>query len=104
DEWVVYGLGNFLTNQSANCCVAASQDGVIVQVTVGDGQPGGPARVLDVAAVPTRVDRAGGYRVHPVLAGIADPATPPERRAELERSRDRTLEALGLMGVPVTVS
>ena len=25
DEWVVFGLGNFPSNQSANCCVAASQ-------------------------------------------------------------------------------
>jgi hypothetical protein len=103
-EYVVYGLGNFLTNQSANCCVAASQDGVIVQVTVGDAAPGGPAVVQAVDAVPTWVDRARGYRVLPVLAGIGDPATAPEVRAELERSRDRTLEALTLFGLPVAVS
>lgn len=30
DEYVVYGMSNFLTNQSASCCVLGSQDGVIV--------------------------------------------------------------------------
>ena len=25
DEWVVFGLGNFLSNQSANCCVAPAR-------------------------------------------------------------------------------
>ncbi|NIR36186.1 MAG: CapA family protein, partial [Actinobacteria bacterium] len=34
DEWVVFGLGNFLSNQSANCCVTASQDGMIATVTL----------------------------------------------------------------------
>jgi hypothetical protein len=103
-EFVVYGVGNFLTNQSANCCVAATQDGVIVQVAVGDVAPGGPAVVQGVTAIPTWVDRANGYRVRPVLTGIGDPATSPDVRAELERSRDRTLEALTRLGAPLAVS
>jgi hypothetical protein len=31
---VVFGLGNFLSNQSANCCAAGAQDGLIMQVDI----------------------------------------------------------------------
>ena len=29
-KYVVYGIGNFLSNQSGECCPTSSQDGVIV--------------------------------------------------------------------------
>jgi poly-gamma-glutamate capsule biosynthesis protein CapA/YwtB (metallophosphatase superfamily) len=33
-KWVAFGLGNSLSAQSAACCPAATQDGVLLQVTV----------------------------------------------------------------------
>jgi hypothetical protein len=30
--WVVFGAGNLLSNQSAACCPAASQDGMLVRL------------------------------------------------------------------------
>jgi poly-gamma-glutamate synthesis protein (capsule biosynthesis protein) len=35
--WVVFGAGNLLSNQSAACCVAASQDGMLVRLHVRVG-------------------------------------------------------------------
>ena len=95
DEVVVYGLGNFLSNQSAACCVAASQDGVIVEVTLAERD--GQIAVESVGSVPTWVDRSD-YSVVPVSDALSDPDLAPGRRAELEASLERTVEAIGLLG------
>ncbi|MDW3217845.1 MAG: CapA family protein [Acidimicrobiales bacterium] len=60
DEWVVYGLGNFLSNQSANCCVTASQDGMIATVTLLENGAG-EIEAVGVHITPTWVDRQNGY-------------------------------------------
>ncbi|MEM8707097.1 MAG: CapA family protein [Actinomycetota bacterium] len=67
DEWVVFGLGNFLSNQSANCCVAASQDGMIATVELLENDAG-VIEAVGVHYIPTWVDRADGYRIR-----VADP-------------------------------
>ena len=36
---VVFGLGNFLSNQSANCCARGAQDGLIMQVNIQELPP-----------------------------------------------------------------
>ena len=36
DLWVVWGMGNLLSNNSPRCCPAESTDGVVVTVTIGD--------------------------------------------------------------------
>lgn len=41
---VAFGLGNFLSNQSAACCATASQDGVIVRFEVEEDAPRGTSR------------------------------------------------------------
>ncbi|MEQ8840734.1 MAG: CapA family protein [Acidimicrobiales bacterium] len=92
DEWVVFGLGNFLSNQSANCCVAASQDGMIAHVTLLEGADGSIA-VDGVAYTPTWVDRAEGYVIRvadgtPGREGLADTlAASAARTAEVVMSR-----------------
>lgn len=65
-RWVVYGTGNLLSNQTAACCPAASQDGVLVllHLRVGDGR----ARVARIRYVPTVV-RHPDYTVVPVWRG-----------------------------------
>ena len=67
DEWVVYGVGNFLSNQSANCCVAASQDGMIATVELFETAPG-EIEAVGVHYIPTWVDRGNGYVIR-----VADP-------------------------------
>jgi poly-gamma-glutamate capsule biosynthesis protein CapA/YwtB (metallophosphatase superfamily) len=95
DEYVVYGLGNFLSNQTARCCPAHSQDGVLVVVTV---------EVRDETPVVTRVTyhptwvEPGTYRVLPVARALNDPATPPAQRAELERSWRHTVAVISALG------
>ncbi len=103
---VVFGLGNFLSNQSANCCAVGSQDGVIVQVHVHerpDDEGGG--FVTWLSYVPTWVDRSD-FTIRPVGRLLDDPSlvlTADERQL-FERSRSRTAEAIGALGNPLTVA
>jgi poly-gamma-glutamate synthesis protein (capsule biosynthesis protein) len=101
DRFVVYGLGNFLSNQSATCCAAGSQDGVIVQVHVQeergvDGQPVGFRTWLTY--VPTWVDRPD-FTIIPVVDALADPDLSSARQATLAASRERTADALRLLDI-----
>jgi len=90
DEWVVYGLGNFLSNQSAGCCqTTATQDGMIVTVDLNENSDG---RIVATSLhyVPTWVDRHHGYVIR-----VADPIQPrddlPQSTLdELARSVERT--------------
>ncbi|MCP5026280.1 MAG: CapA family protein [Actinomycetia bacterium] len=96
-EWVVYGLGNFLTNQAPGCCTAASEDGVIVEIDVGDTPEG--VKVIDVRAVATWVDRHAGHRIVPVGAALAAAEDGPDPR--FSASLARTAEVLGLFGLEI---
>ena len=51
--WVVFGEGNLLSNQSAACCPAATQDGMLVRLHLRVGPKRG--RVERVTYVPTWV-------------------------------------------------
>ena len=51
--WVVFGTGNLLSNQSAACCVAATQDGMLVRLHLRVGPR--RARVERVTYTPTWV-------------------------------------------------
>ena len=91
-KWVAYGMGNSLSNQTPACCAAGSQDGVMVQVTVGLDK--GVARVRAVRHVPTWVEHPSS-RVRPVLTALSDRSLPAAARQALEASRDRTTRAVG---------
>jgi poly-gamma-glutamate synthesis protein (capsule biosynthesis protein) len=95
DKYVVYGLGNFLSNQNPQCCPLAAQDGVIVTLHVD--QRGDRYLVTDVSYTPTWVER-GPYLVRPVASALDDPATPPAIRTELTASWSRTVVAIDAMG------
>jgi poly-gamma-glutamate synthesis protein (capsule biosynthesis protein) len=86
-EWVVYGLGNQLSNQSE----PERRDGLVVVVTVSE--VAGRFGVSALQAVPTWVDLAG-HRVLAVGPTLADPALDPARRAELSGSLVRTTAAV----------
>ena len=98
DEWVVYGLGNFLSNQSANCCVAASQDGMIATVQLNETSPG-TIEAVAVDYTPTWVDRGNGYVIR--VAGDRSGSGLPEATvAALATSWDRTTAVVGSRLLP----
>lgn len=101
DEWVVFGLGNFLSNQSASCCVAASQDGMIATVAIEETGPGtGVFAVSGVEYTPTWVDRGDGYRIRvanttPARAELGDVlAASAARTADVVASRLAPVDGL----------
>jgi poly-gamma-glutamate synthesis protein (capsule biosynthesis protein) len=102
EEFVVFGLGNFLTNQSASCCAVGTQDGVIVEVELQEvrGAAGEPASGSTIVAsgitvTPTRVDRSDDHRIVDVPAAIAASVAADEAPdADLMASWYRTAERI----------
>lgn len=95
DKYALYGLGNFLSNQSARCCPAATQDGVIALVDVQ--RRGSRLVAVRVRYSPTWVE-LGTYRVLQVAVALDDPAAPAARRVALTASWRRTVAAVSLLG------
>jgi poly-gamma-glutamate synthesis protein (capsule biosynthesis protein) len=81
---VAYGLGNFLSNQSAGCCAVASQDGMMLLVRA-HRHPGG-WMFDEFRYVPTWVDRRDGY--------VITPASDSSELAVLRQATVRTREVL----------
>jgi hypothetical protein len=86
---VVFGEGNLISNQTSACCPTASQDGMIVLLTIIVDSHG--ARVAFIRYVPIWV-RHPDYVVLP--AGIAW-RTDPADAAALRASYDRTVAKVG---------
>jgi len=93
--WVVFGLGNVLSNHPAGpSWPASSQDAAVVETRLTVGSNGHV--VVDRPVVrPTWVDKGNGWVVHPVLSDLADPNTPPWLRTQLETSLRRTRQIVG---------
>lgn len=90
DTWVIYGLGNLISNQSSACCVSAAQDGLMVRIDLVEDLAEGDVDVDRLVFTPIRVDRAG-YFVTPVAEALADPTLAGSlSAAELSASWDRT--------------
>ncbi len=87
-KYVVYGTGNFLSNQSGECCPTSSQDGVIV--TLPFTEKSGAWSVGSITYTPTYVDRFGGYVILPVASAYNDPTTSPAMKQQLAASFQRT--------------
>ena len=90
-KYVVFGMGNFLSNQSWECCPEQTQDGVIVRLSVRENAAG-KLRVAGVRYTPTWVNR-GPFEILPVAGALRSPDTPPELGAELQESWTRTVAA-----------
>jgi poly-gamma-glutamate capsule biosynthesis protein CapA/YwtB (metallophosphatase superfamily) len=95
-RFAVYGAGNLLSNQSAACCVDATQDGLIALVRVrADGRR---ARVTRVDYVPIRVEHPG-FVVQPVGPRVRQLVAAGEGRGaladELRESYRRTVAVAG---------
>jgi poly-gamma-glutamate capsule biosynthesis protein CapA/YwtB (metallophosphatase superfamily) len=88
-KWVAFGMGNSLSAQSAACCPAATQDGVLLQVTVV--RKAGRFVVGTVRYTPTWVEHPS-YRIYPVPEALARGSGSP---AMLRASLQRTTAAIG---------
>jgi hypothetical protein len=73
---------------------ASSQDGAVLRVTM-QRRPDGTIAVGRPEVTPTWVDRDNGWVVRPVIADLADPATPAAVRAQLSASLERTRAVVG---------
>jgi poly-gamma-glutamate synthesis protein (capsule biosynthesis protein) len=97
--YVVWGLGNQLANQPET----GRSDGLTAVVTVSRGVDG-TYHASGIQAVPTYIE-PGTFRVLPISRTLADPATPPGLRADLEASYHRTEAVLATsptVGVTLT--
>lgn len=93
--WVVYGLGNMISNlPTSDQWPAACEDGAVATFTVTVGVDG-TATVGRPNIEPTWVERDGGWVVHAVRTLLADPAIGDGTRGRLERSLARTAAVLG---------
>jgi poly-gamma-glutamate synthesis protein (capsule biosynthesis protein) len=104
DKVVLYGIGNFLSNQSpqsCNSCPAASQDGMIFTVTVEETAPG-VFETTQVNVTPTYVDRSF-YEIVPVPQGLADPDVAPGLADALRGSWERVNQAIFALDAPTSL-
>jgi poly-gamma-glutamate capsule biosynthesis protein CapA/YwtB (metallophosphatase superfamily) len=86
---VVFGEGNLVSNQTAACCPAASQDGLIALLRITVGSDG--AKVSAIDYVPTWV-RHPDYAILPVGVGLRRRLAPAR---VLRASRHRTVRVAG---------
>lgn len=93
--WVAYGLGNFISNQSGECCTVRTDSGLLLTATFRK-PVNGPVVVDAVEWSSVTVDRPGGHRVLPmsqdVAAGQGDGTL---SAAELVTRHTRVVEAAG---------
>jgi poly-gamma-glutamate capsule biosynthesis protein CapA/YwtB (metallophosphatase superfamily) len=88
DKYVVFGMGNLLSNQSpAAGLKPQTQDGGIVSVHVVRT---GTRWVADRVTVTATYCQIGPYTVWPVTKALADPSTPSTLRGKLAASLART--------------
>ena len=98
DTFVIYGLGNFLSDMPTNPkdppWPASTQDGAIVstKITVtADGK----VSVAKPVVTPTWVDRDTGWQIRSVVSDITNNLISGATRAELQASLKRTTMVLG---------
>jgi hypothetical protein len=92
DMWVVWGLGNMLSNNATSCCPVTTADGLLVTAEFS-GTPGHGAEVSGVRVTPTWNERTT-FRVLPAAATLAAPDVPPELAADLRASFERTIDTV----------
>jgi len=93
--WVAYGLGNLLSNQSADCCDARTSNGVLLSATFTQDAPDDPTRVTGVRWTGTTVDIGAGHEVHALPDVLGDPGLTSLSEAELAARQERVQEAVG---------
>lgn len=97
-KYVVYGMGNFLSNQRSGNVRVGTEDGVLVQARVWE-QADGSFSVSYIDYTPTYVEE-GTYRILPVPQTLNAPGNSPALVAALETSWERTQERINRLGTP----
>ena len=93
--WVVFGLGNILSNlPTSSNWPAASQDAMVATVPITVGRDGA-VEVGRPIVHPTWVDKDANWTVRDVLAELGRGDLSPELRAQLQRSLERTAAVVG---------
>jgi poly-gamma-glutamate capsule biosynthesis protein CapA/YwtB (metallophosphatase superfamily) len=88
DKFVVYGMGNLLSNQSPRAGLKPqTEDGAVVSVHL---VPEGGRWVADKVTITATYCEIGPYTVWPVTQTLKDPSTPASLRAQLKASLART--------------
>ena len=96
--WVIYGLGNFLSDMPTTPkdppWPASTQDGAIVttKITVASD---GKVLVAKPVVTPTWVDRNSGWQIRSVVSDLKNNVISGTTRAELQASLKRTKSVLG---------
>ncbi len=90
--WTAFGLGNFLSNQGTQCCVADTNSGVLLAATIAVDPDGGVA--VDAGWTGITVDRLDGHRMH-VLGDILDDGAGTLTAAEAKARHARVGAAVG---------
>lgn len=90
--WVAYGLGNYISNQSADCCVPQASNGLMMFATA-HVPPTGPVRVTDIKWLGVTVDRLGQHQLFPLAAGAE--ATGKLSASQMETRYGQVREAVG---------
>lgn len=89
EMWVVWGLGNLLSNNSPRCCTGDATDGLVVTVAVGDREDRTGVEVRSITYTPTWNERTG-FRVLPaaetLAAGEVDAGLAEALRASWQRT------------------
>ena len=97
DTWVIYGLGNFLSNMPTvpkdPPWPSSTQDGAIVTTTISLS-PGGTVAVAQPRVVPTWVDRISGWQIRPVVEDLKNLDISGATRTALQDSLRRTKRIL----------
>ena len=92
--WVVFGLGNVLSNlPTSNRWPAASQDAVVVTIDIAVDDTS--VSVGRPVAIPTWVDKDAGWVIRVVDTELARDDLSAGQRGRLEQSRERTTRVLG---------
>jgi poly-gamma-glutamate capsule biosynthesis protein CapA/YwtB (metallophosphatase superfamily) len=97
DEWVVYGMGNLLSNQGSQG--PDKLEGLLVRFTFTE-LPNGRWRVGKAEFAAVLTDDRGPIRVVDVRRALADPATDPGLRPRLRIAWQRTATIVRSRGGP----
>jgi len=90
DLWVVWGLGNLLSNNSPRCCTVVATDGLVVTARIGDREDGTGVEVQAITYTPTWNER-DGFRVLPAaetLLGDVEPTLAEALRSSWQRTHE----------------
>ena len=93
--WTVYGLGNMLSNQSSECCVAATSNGLMMLAEV-TSEVDSTTHVTGLSWRALTVDRKAGHKLYDLSALAAQgEAHGKLSAAEIKARYDRVVAAVG---------